>query len=196
MECIVLAAGLASRMLNQAKLLLPYAGKPLIVHAVCAALDAVDRVVVVTGYHADKITEALKSLVSERLTLVYNEQFSLGQFVSTQIGVGHISSDVDFFITMADLPLITADHYRTLIPMLEAHDAVRPYYGLTPGHPVFHHRRLREEILCLPPSSSMNKFLSQKDVVRYDADDPAWVTDIDTKEDYLNVTDLSFPFES
>lgn len=187
MECIILAAGLSSRMSNQVKLLLPYEGKPLIIHAVRAALDAVDRVVVVTGFHAEAVAGALRTLLSQHLSIVHNEQFHLGQFASTQVGVREISPDTDFFITMADLPLIRSDHYRLLIPMLETHDAIRPYVGPTPGHPVLHHRRLREEILRLPSSSSMNTFLNQKDVIRYDADDPAWITDIDTKEDYLHI---------
>jgi len=193
METVILAAGSAKRMGGVAKLLLPYRGEALVVHVVKAALAATGRVILVTGCRAAEIEAVVALSVAQatgQVIVVRNEDFAAGQFASTQVGVRQLSPGSDFFITMADLPLIRQRHYDRLVPLLQDHDAVRPHHRGKPGHPVLHSRRLREQILSLPPDGSMRSFLAGKDVLDFEDAETAWIDDIDTLEEYLELTAL------
>ena len=63
---IVLAAGTSTRM-GQNKLLLELDGEPIVRRAVRRAVEAgLDPVFVVVGHQADRINEAIETLVAER----------------------------------------------------------------------------------------------------------------------------------
>lgn len=186
MITILLAAGKASRM-GGPKLILPYQGKPLLGHSLEAALESSRQVILVTGYHEQQIRPILSpyvSLGSDRLRIIRNPAPELGQFSSTLIGVAEVPLHEVFAIAMGDSPLITPEHYKQLTPLLEGHEAVRPYCGTTPGHPVLCAATLRNIILEFPPSYSMRRLLATRNVRRHDTEDTAWITDIDTPEAY------------
>ena len=186
MITVLLAAGTSSRM-GSAKLLLPYQGKPLILHALDAALAASERVIVVTGCFAPEVTAVVQSRQDRHpreLKVVHNEAYEAGQFSSTRIGVEAIDEPSCFTIALGDAPLITQTHYYSLLPLLADHDTVRPYCTGVPGHPVLCAERLIPVILSLPQQATMRELLAHRDVLRYDTDDPAWITDIDTPEAY------------
>lgn len=187
METIILAAGSSSRMEGQVKLLLPFRGKPLIATALEAALDASERVIVVTGAYVEQIEETLAEYLLERVTVVRNLNFQQGQLSSTQVGAEALSPGANFFISMADLPLIESRHYRELTFLLQEWDVVRPHYQGRPGHPVLFNSQMRNKILALPPGSTMRTFVASQKVLNYQSSDSAWVIDIDTPADYRNL---------
>lgn len=193
MITVLLAAGKASRM-GGPKLILPYKGKSIIRYSLEAALESSRQVIIVIGYHEQQILPLLapyRKLGSDRLRIIRNHSPELGQFSSTLSGVAEIQTDESFTIAMGDSPLITSEHYRQLAPYLEGYEAVRPFCGDIPGHPVLCANTLREEILKLPPSYSMREFLASRNVRRLDTDDPAWITDIDTPESYERLLAIS-----
>lgn len=186
MVTVLLAAGESSRM-GQPKLLLPYKGSILASHALEAALEASEHVIVVTGWFHDELESLLVPFLGQsggKLSIIRNERPQRGQFSSTQTGVEAVEPDKLFTIAMADAPLVTAMHYKSLEPLLGSHDAVRPYCHGIPGHPVLCAPRLREVILSLPETATMRDLLATRDIFRFDTDDPAWITDIDTPEAY------------
>lgn len=182
METVLLAAGSSSRM-GTPKLLLPYKGKPLVVHALESALSASERVILVTGTYHEQVEQAVSSM-DGRLVIVRNERPQRGQFSSVQTGVSLVSEGSDFAIALADNPLILPAHYRILSGLLEDYEAVRPYCQDIPGHPVLCRASLRETILSLPITTTMHVFLSERVVRVYNDIDVAWICDIDTPEDY------------
>lgn len=193
MITVLLAAGKASRM-GGPKLILPYQGKSILEHSLEAALESSSQVILVTGYHEQQIRPLLSpyaALGSNRLRIISNPAPERGQFSSTLIGVAEVPENEIFTIAMGDSPLITSEHYRKLEPLLQGYEAVRPYCNDTPGHPVLCLASLRNEILNLPVSFSMRRFLAERNVRRFDTDDPAWITDIDTPESYERLLAIS-----
>ena len=206
MDIIMLAAGTSSRMGKENKMLLPFEGMPMITHCCMQALAFLEQysqennesctLIVVTGYRHRSVGKALercrlfveKTSAPIRLLVVNNADYRKGQFSSTKVGTAEVSEGSPFFISLADMPLITADHYRKLVPLLGNHDAVRPYYenkeDKVPGHPVLHAYRLKDTILKCPDSWTVSRILKSSDVFAPSFDDPAWSRDIDSIQDY------------
>lgn len=168
------------------------------------------RLIVVTGCDAVPVRKALEPIEGQleaglfdvqsdaaflrrpELLFVHNQRYCFGQFSSTLAGVAVVSQGSPFFITMGDLPLITAAHYGKLVGQLDGYDAVRPACAGTPGHPVLHAARLREEILKLPETATMRSLLAVKKTTATDDGDIAWISDIDTPEAYRSLYVLTF----
>lgn len=190
METVLLAAGKASRM-GTVKLVLPFKERPILAHAIDSALDVSARVIVVTGFHESELQpmlEQYRKRFPSRFVIVHNPNPERGQFSSTRIGVAAVSENEHFTIAMGDTPLVKADHYRQLIPLLAEAEAVRPYCNDIPGHPVLCRSSLRSVILALADTATMRDLLAHRDVQRLDTVDPAWTTDIDTPESYRRLT--------
>lgn len=185
MHIILLAAGLSTRMHDRFKLLLPWKDTTLIAWCAEQAINTDYPVTVVTGHYAQEVTQALSHLSS--LQFIYNEQYELGQFSSIQKGINAIGKK-DVFIVPGDLPLLSSSHYVKLAPYLTDYDAVRPYCLNTPGHPVAISSQLRTKILEAPTHTSMHALLQSCNVYQYQDADIAWISDIDTPEQYLTLT--------
>lgn len=210
MDIIMLAAGTSSRMGKENKMLLPYNGVSLVTHCCLEALRFLERyssennqscsLVVVTGYKRRSVEKALepcKLLVEKtsspiKLLIVNNRNYRNGQFSSTKVGTAEVSEGSAFFIALADMPLIKAEHYRNLVPLLGDHDAVRPFHesngDKVPGHPVLHAFRLKEKLLNCPDSWTVSRILKSSDVIEPSFDDPSWARDIDSIQDYDSIS--------
>jgi len=209
MTIIMLAAGTSSRMGKENKMLLTYNGVPMVSHCCLEALRFLEKyssennrscsLIVVTGYKrrsVEKVLEPCKLFVEKtgspiNLLIVNNRNYRRGQFSSTKIGVAEVEENSPFFISLADMPLITAEHYAKLVPLLESHDAVRPFYtskeDKVPGHPVLHAYKLKDRIVQCPDSWTVSKILKSSDVIEPSFDDPSWTQDIDIIQDYQDL---------
>lgn len=210
MDVVMLAAGTSSRMGRTNKMLLPYNGMCLVAHCCLQALAFLEtlstqsnelcRLIVVTGYRRQSVEKALKpckAFIEEtdarlEMIIVKNQDYSKGQFSSTKVGVAQVADKSPFFISLADMPLVTMEHYMALLPLLKDHDAVRPFYekdeDRVPGHPVLHADKLRETILHCPEDYSVSRILKNCDVLEPSFEDPAWSTDIDSLSDYQAIS--------
>ena len=209
MTIIMLAAGISSRMGKENKMLLPYGGMPMVSHCCLEALRFLEKhslennqcctLIVVTGYKRRSVEKALEpcKLFVEKtgakisLLIVNNRNYRRGQFSSTKVGVAEVRENSPFFISLADMPLITADHYEKLVPLLDDHDAVRPFYknkeDKVPGHPVLHAYSLKDKILQCPDSYTVSKILKSSNVFEPSFGVPSWTQDIDVIQDYQNL---------
>ena len=207
MYIVMLAAGTSSRMGRQNKMLLPYCGIPMVTHCCMQALSFLERhseqtgetctLVVVTGYRRLSVEKALKPCrdfigktgAKLEMIVVKNPDYRKGQFTSAKTGVAQIEDGSPFFISLADMPLIGAENYEKLVPLLGNHDAVRPFLqngeDKVPGHPVLHSSGLKERILQCPDDWTVSRILRQCDVVEPLFADSSWVKDIDIPEDYV-----------
>lgn len=109
---VVLAAGRSSRM-GQPKQALLFRGRSLLEHACRTALDTNCRqVVAVLGSRADE----LRSLMPEGVDILVNEAWESGLASSIRCGVRALRPDTQAcLLTLADQPLVTADHLSALI---------------------------------------------------------------------------------
>lgn len=206
MDIVMLAAGTSSRMGSTNKMLLPYEGIPMVTHCCMQALgflasyseqtDTTCRLIVVTGYRRQSVEKALlpcKEFIEKtdarlEMLIVDNPDYRKGQFSSTKVGVSQVEDGQDFFISLADMPLVSSDHYGTLVPLLKDHDAVRPFCenngDKVPGHPVLHAYRLKDILIKCPDTWTVSKILKSHDVIEPSFDDTSWTQDIDMIRDY------------
>lgn len=206
MDIVMLAAGTSSRMGKENKMLLPYNGIPMVAHCCLQALRFLEQysrennesgtLIVVTGYRRPSVEKALlpcKQFVEKtdapvKLLIVNNPGYRNGQFSSTKKGVAEVSEGSPFFISLADMPLVSSDHYGTLVPLLKDHDAVRPFCenngDKVPGHPVLHAYRLKDILIKCPDTWTVSKILKSHDVIEPSFDDTSWTQDIDMIRDY------------
>ena len=137
---IVLAAGQSSRMGPNNKLLVEFAGKPLVRHVTEVMLDTgLDDITVVIGHQADQVAAALAGLP---VHLLFNADFAAGQGHSVAAGVGVLDGAVtDVLIALGDMPLISAEMVQNLVAShLACEDHQRritlPSYDGKRGNPV------------------------------------------------------------
>ncbi len=209
MDIVMLAAGSSSRMGETNKLLLTCNDLPMVAYSCLEALkflsnhadqnDESCRLIVVTGYRrqsTEKALEPCKAFIEGtksrlEMLVVNNPGYRNGQFSSTKIGVAQVN-DGPFFIALADMPLVTAEHYGKLVPLLDGHDAVRPFStkdkDRVPGHPVLQASKLKEMIIKCPDSYTVSKILKSCDVFEPSFEDDSWSKDIDTPQNYLEFT--------
>lgn len=208
MNIIMLAAGTSSRMGGTNKITLDFNGIPMVDHSCLQALEFLDlysrennqkcSLIVVTGYKMRSTEKALAScreFISKtqgRLTLktVCNKNYREGQFSSTKVGVAELEDDSPFFISLCDMPLITEDHYSALLPLLEDEDAVRPFVGENPGHPVLLSGKMKDIILNTPTDKSVREVIKNKNVAEPQFSDISWIKDIDTPESYCEILSM------
>lgn len=191
MDIILLAAGSSKRMGKTNKLFLKVGDSSLIQISLNAALKGCDgKVILVLGYEYERVIKELEksfSLFKDRIEIVQNPLYDNGQFSSTLVGLKKMQEGSDFYISLADLPFITDEHYKKLIPYLKNFDAVRPSYNGKPGHPVLLKSWLRNEILKYSINDSVKNILRTVNVTYPEDGDSAWVTDLDNQNDYLKI---------
>lgn len=129
-EGVILAAGLSSRM-GSNKLLLNVLEMPMIERVILNMLPFCERLIVVLGHEGHKLEPLLKKY--DTVKLVYNSGYQSGMFSSVKVGCEHLEGD-RFFLTPADIPLISPDTY---VSLLEVNDSVViPSFQGKAGHPI------------------------------------------------------------
>ncbi|MDC0948062.1 nucleotidyltransferase family protein [Gammaproteobacteria bacterium] len=193
-DLVILAAG-GSRRFGGCKLAQLIAGKPLLVHALDAALQALTSAavadesrlwVVLGGWR-----EALQPIVPAhpRLSVLYNADWQLGIAHSIHCAISALPTTSDAaLIAPADLPASDARHVLALIDrFIDGHQRVASHYAGTNGSPALFARRYFADLMAtqgdngagallrdLPPQSVVN--LPQGEI------------DIDTPDDFSRLT--------
>ena len=186
---IILAAGRSTRMGGPNKLLLPLGGKPVVAHAVEAALASRARpVVVVTGHQADAVTEALAGY---DVRAIDNPDYATGLASSLKAGVRAVSDDADgALILLGDMPAITPGLLDRLIEaFLERPDATAalPVREGQRGNPVLLGRALFPKVLQLEGDEGARRIIGREGVVEVPVEDDGVTADVDTPEAFAGV---------
>ncbi|HTQ13983.1 MAG TPA: molybdopterin-binding/glycosyltransferase family 2 protein [Rhizomicrobium sp.] len=182
---VVLAAGLSSRMASN-KLLAPLDGKPLLRHAVEAAVaSAAEPVIVVTGKDAEAARAALDGL---SVRFVHNPDFAGGLSTSLKAGIAAVPEDCDgAMILLGDMPGVSSALIDRLIAAFSPEDAraicVATHAGKR-GNPVLWARRFFADIAALTGDVGARHLVAvHEELVReVEAGDDAPLADIDTAE--------------
>src|SRR5690348_10180228 len=111
---VVLAAGRSSRLAPRNKLLELIEGKPIITHSVSAALGSgADPVIVVTGFEAERIEEALREL---KVAVAHNAEYERGLSASLWTGLTALPPDNDgALILLGDMSAIQSSDLKALM---------------------------------------------------------------------------------
>lgn len=147
---LVLAAGRSSRM-GANKLLAPVEGRPMLRHAVEAALASrADSVLVVTGHEREAVEAALSGLP---VTLVHSPSHAEGLSASLKAGIAALPPDIDAAVVcLGDMPRVGAAVIDRLIDAYapaEGRAVCVPTHAGKRGNPVLWDRRFFAEILDL-----------------------------------------------
>lgn len=177
-QCVMLAAGLSSRM-GKWKMVMPWGAGTILDSALASALSFCDRVVLVTGFRGDELAAYYQDYPG--IDIVHNPDYTAGMFSSVQRGVEAITSE-RFFLALGDMPEVTPDVYRALWASPERQACLLPGYDRGKGHPVLLPRRALELIKNASDSVTLKDVLRQMEVrvipvnvqgIHWDVDTPA-----------------------
>lgn len=175
LAAVVLAAGSARRF-GSDKLSAAFAGKPLVWHAIRAALAApVARVIVVAH-------PALTIEPEPRVEVIRIASSAL----SDSLRAGLVAAgDVDgLFVFLGDMPLVPHGAAARLADRIGDAYAAMPLQAGKPGHPVLLSRRAFADVATLAGDAGAGKLLrARDDVVLDDCPDPLIHADVDRPDD-------------
>lgn len=184
---IVLAAGTSSRFSQgSTKLVANFEGKPLVRHAVDAAMASLAfPVIVVTGHAREDVRTALHGA---EVVFVHNRDYATGIASSLRSGLASLPSSIEgAVICLADMPRVTTSLIDLLIVSFGRSDrahAIVPVHNRRRGNPVLVARALFEPIAMLTGDEGAKRFLNQPNtkVVEALVEDAGVLADIDTRE--------------
>lgn len=193
---IILAAGTSTRM-GRPKQLLPWGGKPMLQHVVDTVRAApVDQVVLVLGYQAPQILNAL-NLSSQpsapKTRVVVNPDPARGLSSSVQVGLSALEDDVEAAIfVLADQPAITPEIITAIVERYRQTHApvVVPVCRGRRGNPVLFARETFPALLQVRDDQGgraiLDRYAARIEQVEVESD--VIFQDIDTLEDYQIAT--------
>jgi molybdenum cofactor cytidylyltransferase len=187
LSLIVLAAGKSSRMRGRNKLLAKIGGKPMIRRVVESAVSSmVDEVIVVVGWEANKIMDALTNLPCR---CVVNKDFRTGQSSSVKAGLREITDSTEAILVLpGDVALINAHSINMVVKAYKNRKSpivVAAHSGRS-GHPILLSRELFNEIERIDEAtfglkSVVNRHESEVQMVETGSENV--LRDVDTPED-------------
>ena len=183
---LVLAAGRSSRMGADNKLLIPVDGKPMVRHAVDAALmSGCEHVVVVTGYMQDQVTAVLSGTP---IATVHNPDYAKGLSTSLVAGLAAVPADADgVLVLLGDMPLVDRRLIDRMIAAFSPADGrsiVIPVANGHRGNPVLWAAPFMERMRFLRGDMGAKALIAENEgqVVEIAADNDAPLVDLDTPE--------------
>lgn len=182
---LILAAGRSQRMGTANKLLLPWQGRPLLLHAVAAALasQAAERILV-TGHEAEAVRALVEGLP---LRCVHNPDYASGLAASLRTGLAAVSADqAGALVLLGDMPAIPTGLIDGLITLFRRHQEqriIRPSHQGRPGNPVLWPRRFFGEMMELQGDRGARQILlrHRNEIIDLETDNAGIHFDIDTK---------------
>lgn len=182
---VVLAAGRSTR-LGRNKLLQELHGRPLIHHAVAAALESrAAPVVVVLGHEAERVRSALDGLAVRCIEAADHAE---GMAASLRAGIRAVPPEAaGALIALGDMPLLRpADYDRLIAARTPEALAVLPLCDGRRGHPVLLARALFPRVLTLKGDEGARRLLTERvlaeRVVEVPGFDEAVLRDVDDEE--------------
>lgn len=188
---ILLAAGTSSRFGEQNKLLVELDGEPLVRHAARSLLaGSVDEVVVIVGYQAGLVRDALSGL---DLEIIENPAFAAGQATSVATGIRAVRDRTDAVLfALGDMPFVSPATVDLLIKAYRAGagDAVAASVAGDRGNPVLFDARFFDDLADLDGDIGGREILCEHPAaVLVATGDPGVRQDIDTVEDLDRLSD-------
>ncbi len=185
-SAIILAAGEGSRI-GTPKALLKANGRSFIERVIDTLIIAgIEDITVVLGADAENTKTLIDTSVVE---VVYNPDYSGGQFSSIKKAVENIRPIGDIAIFPVDHPLVEPNTVSLLIEASstdKGNKAFIPVYKGRNGHPVLLKKQLVKDIINAERDTTLRDIIWKDPSVihRVIVDDPGIIMDIDTPNDY------------
>ena len=184
--------------MGRPKQLLPWGQEHVISHVVrTLAAAGAEPVYVVVGHAADQISACLQQFAPDiAYHIVHNDAYATGEMLSSfQSGIGAAIGNAKAtgtLLALTDQPQIPAAIIRQVLVASTANpDAICiPSYQRRRGHPFYLPRRLWPELLELKAPDTLRDLLKahEKSIIYVDVDSPSILRDMDTPEDYADLT--------
>lgn len=161
---VVLAAG-GGRRYGGPKAAAMLEGRPLVAHAVQAAVDAgLDRIVVVVGAAAEEVSAAVPRHPGVRI--VVNTRWDEGQSTSLRAGLTALADDAEVaVILLADQPRVEPRAITAVVEQVrDGAEAARVVYDDRPSHPVAVARRVWPALRGLTGDAGARQVFDDLDV--------------------------------
>ena len=191
---IIPAAG-QSRRMGRPKLTMRWQGKPLITHLLEAwASSIVDQVVVVVrddDVMLAELCDQAGAVVVQPLVPPPDMKTSVGHGLE-KIRQDYSPGDEDYWLLApADMPSLRATHLNQVMRACDASVGaiVVPVCGGRRGHPAAFPWTLAAEVRKLPEDAGLNRLVAQSSVVELPLQAEEILTDVDTPEDFQQLTD-------
>ncbi len=185
--CVVLAAGLSTRMAPRNKLLVRDPDGVAMVARVAQACSAsrAERLVVVTGHQSALVEDAVRRAGVEAV-FVHATDYASGMSASLRAGVAALPGGVDgALICLGDMPLVDATLIDRLIAAFAPQDGrgvVVPCWAGRRGNPVLWDRRFFAEIGALSGDAGARSLITRHcGCVAEVAAGPGALVDFDTE---------------
>ncbi|MBB5213526.1 nucleotidyltransferase family protein [Parapusillimonas granuli] len=190
-SAVLLAAGASLRMRGRHKMLLPAPVEPVVRRSARSVEQSgACEVVVVTGHGHERVAEALAGL---RVRLVHNPDYRQGQMVSVNTGLAALVQPCDaVMVCLADQVLLTPDDYAELARAFarRPHGSILvPCFEGRRGNPVMFDSRHMAGILAGRHKLGCRKLVQDNPeaVYAHEVAHDAYVSDLDTPEDYARI---------
>lgn len=184
-SCILLSAGYSSRF-GSPKALANIGTQTALAHIAGCLVEAdVHEVVIVLGAGADKIEPHV--LKHNKISVVYNKNFDLGQTSSVKAGLRAVSlRSSGVMLLPVDYPFIRVDTFSSLIAEFRKTnpDILIPTYGPRKGHPPIFSASLKEHLLLLDDSQGINQFIRQRKAMFFPVGDEGVVATFNTQQEF------------
>ena len=187
---IVLAAGLSRRMGNANKLLMKFGGCPMIEHVAKTLNEScLDKIIVVTGFEAEQIKNALNG---HDVSFVDNPDYGQGLSTSLIAGLRSVDEMTDaVIICLGDMPMVTSTGIKQLINEFDpdvGREICVPTYQGKRGNPILWSRRFINEMLQLEGDVGAKHLLFKYDDIVHEVpiQDSGILLDFDTQETISN----------
>ncbi|MEB6334905.1 nucleotidyltransferase family protein [Serratia rhizosphaerae] len=178
-ECVMLAAGMSTRM-GSWKMMLPYGDGTILDSAIANAQGFCQRVIVVSGFHGDALAKRYRH--HPHVQVVHNADYRTGMFSSIQTGVRQMRGE-HFFLALGDMPCVSTWVYAALWQE-KGEFSLIPRCHQGKGHPVLLPRSIITHIAEASPGVTMKQLIEQQDYRFLDVGDQAIHVDIDTPPQY------------
>jgi molybdenum cofactor cytidylyltransferase len=188
-EGILLAAG-ESRRMGFPKPLLRIGDETFLARAATTMLSAVERLIVVTGAHRERVEAAMPQ--TPRISVVHNVNWQLGQLSSIKTGLVAVSPEADGVVVhLADHPLVRPQTVEGIVEkyrLTRKPIAVARHAGHR-GHPVLFDQSVFGELMAAPEDQGARVVVNAdlERVVYLDVDDAGVILDLDTPADLVKV---------
>lgn len=185
-SAVLLAAGVSSRFLGTKQLAL-IRGKTLVERALDAIPREVRETIVVLGYEASAIAEAIG--VREGVVVVVNPNYRAGMGGSIRTGVRAVGSDAEgAMVLLSDQPFVTRPLLRRMLREFEKRGArgiVAASSGGLVSPPAIFSRKYFRELAALRGDQGARSVIGKntKDVTFVRVRSKRTLADIDTRDD-------------
>ncbi|MBQ7529865.1 nucleotidyltransferase family protein [bacterium] len=186
---LILVAGLSKRM-GDFKPLMALRGRTVIENTISSALEGgVDKVVLVTGCHAEEVEDIVYRSFGDKVECVRNEEYASSDMIhSIKIGVRALPECGAFFLLPGDMPVVSSLTFRKLLEARRKNkfSVIFPSLDGYRKHPPLIDSSLISEIISFSGKGGLRMLwkLHEGDVSVVDVDDAGVWVDLDTSDDY------------